>query len=1268
MARIETYQRDNLISDSDIVIGSDGDNLNITKNYTIGQLKTYFTEGLGGIEGGGVDTNFYLNGISTDENYLVTFSIVGTTDQTLQLGSAAFAETTDFVSTSHTHVLADITDSGSLAALNLVNNNYIDKTNAGTVGQVLSLAANGQFTWINSTSADSIGADELNIGGTPSDGDVITYNSGNLLWATRNFLALSDTPAAFGATGALLKVNATADGLEFFTPNYAAGSHTHTLSEITDSGDLAALNLITTSELDTVNIGTNAQVLALDSNLDLQWVTVSAASGIALTDLSVTQNSSGTAALTYNNSTGVFSYTPPDLSGYALTSHTHSLSDITDSGALAALNTITPAHITVTGTPTTDKVLGWSDANTFAWVDQTGGGATYTEGNGIDISVSNVISVEDNLSIASLTTTGDVAVGNDLTVAGDFTVTGVTTTVNSTSLSVANRFIELNSGLTTTNINDSGLIIERGTLPNAVLLWDESLDKFIVGTGNITATTSDANTTYTFGDMQASTFHGALSGNASTASKWQTARTYRLIGDVTASLSIQGDKSEDFAALIGNDRVTKSKLKGLSNETAELGKVVVSDGNDGFNLVNQNTITGAGKAFTDLTDTPSSLTADNFVKVNSAGNALEYLSAVAESHLDIENDPVDGYVLEWDSTANKMQWVPQSGGGVSNFTALTDTPSAYTGNDGKVAFVDESNSRLVFRHITFNDIYDAGGNDPIGYPPNDGQTYVLTGTTTGGTDDYEWVLESEIVSGGGGTVVITDPTATYVETSCGNRSEYNAQNALVTDLYHDRNFTAIAYYNGYLYAMDRYGNRYKSTTFIEDPNYDIGNLKLGASWAQINSITLTSSEIYPTNLVALPSTFYNNEDSFAFLSTGTFQTEPIDEINYINISDFEDASFVTTNATKDIQTSVSNFGPDGNKIRKLIYFGGYLWAVHAYSVSYTNSGPSSIWGSLVFRNDENEMLLESGAPGATSYLKNQSLEPAPDAFNGKLQRLQYARNRYKFNNSYAASNHVLLLGCYASVMQIKYDVTEGSWVLNNIGDYVANFGLNLSNQDNLMLIGLDYSDEGTTGKWFAVTGVPTNEGIINDDEWCDWYKNPHIHTYAESLKDDTQKMTTLYFNGNNSFSQILNLFFDTTSYFIGQSRMSTTNDWDRIMNGNPGHIAARAGFLYFVGTTGTPNGSYPTNATVFAKKWKIADTQDPIKSVTIESIQYQITGTQFGRLMTMDYQPTSNYSEAQSSPIKIADKVLFPLSISSSINSADWGNTKGNIYLTTQCS
>ena len=41
MPRIETYEKDNQISDSDVLLGSDGNNNNITKKFTIGDLKAH---------------------------------------------------------------------------------------------------------------------------------------------------------------------------------------------------------------------------------------------------------------------------------------------------------------------------------------------------------------------------------------------------------------------------------------------------------------------------------------------------------------------------------------------------------------------------------------------------------------------------------------------------------------------------------------------------------------------------------------------------------------------------------------------------------------------------------------------------------------------------------------------------------------------------------------------------------------------------------------------------------------------------------------------------------------------------------------------------------------------------------------------------------------------------------------------------------------------------------------------------------------------------
>ena len=76
--------------------------------------------------------------------------------------------------------------------------------------------------------------------------------------------------------------------------------------------------------------------------------------GIALTDLSVTVNSAGTANLAYNDGTGAFTYTPPDLSTY-LTSYTETdtLQSVVDRGATVTTAATFSGGITTTGITTT---------------------------------------------------------------------------------------------------------------------------------------------------------------------------------------------------------------------------------------------------------------------------------------------------------------------------------------------------------------------------------------------------------------------------------------------------------------------------------------------------------------------------------------------------------------------------------------------------------------------------------------------------------------------------------------------------------------------------------------------------------------------------------------------------------------------------------------------------------------------------------------------------------------------------------------------------
>lgn len=113
----------------------------------------------------------------------------------------------------------------------------------------------------------------------------------------------------------------------------------------------------------------------------------------------------------------------------------------------------------------------------------------------------------------------DVTTG-DLTVTGSVTISGTATTLNSTNTSINDSLIELNAGLTGSNPNDLGLILERGSTGNNVFIgWDESADKVVAG-----LTTSDGtatgNLSLTYANFQAAgaTFTGNVdmaSGHAS---------------------------------------------------------------------------------------------------------------------------------------------------------------------------------------------------------------------------------------------------------------------------------------------------------------------------------------------------------------------------------------------------------------------------------------------------------------------------------------------------------------------------------------------------------------------------------------------------------------------------------------------------------------------------------------------------------------------------------------------------------------------------------
>src|SRR6056300_355364 len=80
----------------------------------------------------------------------------------------------------------------------------------------------------------------------------------------------------------------------------------------------------------------------------------------------------------------------------------------------------------------------------------------------------------------------DITIAGNLTVTGNLVTNGASVTNSSTNTTIEDNLIELGTGTSGAPSSDSGIVIERGDSDNAFIGWDESEDKFILGTGSFT--------------------------------------------------------------------------------------------------------------------------------------------------------------------------------------------------------------------------------------------------------------------------------------------------------------------------------------------------------------------------------------------------------------------------------------------------------------------------------------------------------------------------------------------------------------------------------------------------------------------------------------------------------------------------------------------------------------------------------------------------------------------------------------------------------------
>ena len=177
---------------------------------------------------------------------------------------------------------------------------------------------------------------------------------------------------------------------------------------------------------------------------------------------------------------------------------------------------------------------------------------------------------------------GNYTIQQDLVVSGNLTVSGTTTTINTEEILLADNIITLNSNYTgSTPTENSGIEIERGTLNNPKILWDETSDYWKLISGNLT----DLGRIITTAD------EGSGNGfDADTVDGLQASQFLRSDVDDTAAgnITIQGDLTlgdNVGGAQINFDGVGNNRT--LYSESGVIGFL-----NQAFNYAARSTVDG----------------------------------------------------------------------------------------------------------------------------------------------------------------------------------------------------------------------------------------------------------------------------------------------------------------------------------------------------------------------------------------------------------------------------------------------------------------------------------------------------------------------------------------------------------------------------------------------------------------------------------------------------------------------------------------------------
>ena len=349
MAQIQDYTLDTTLENSDFVLGGGDDN--ITKRFTLSDLKTFFQSGLSD----GASVNNYPETLTLDASTAVlTIERNGLSDLTASFGTAALKAESFFAAASHSHTASDILSSNDITA------DYLNVADNGQSGQYLASDGDGSFSWVDAPAANT----NFYLTGIAKNGNNLDFT---VTGAPTETISVTLGSAAYVASS-----------------SFAASDHSHAISELTGAGNLATLDKIsaveikegaiitskikdsqvTAAKLAIAGNGTSGQVLASDGDGTFSWSTPTG-QNYFLSSITKTSNTlnfvvTGSSTQSYTFGAAAFLNTGTTSSTVALGDHTHVAADITDLGAIATLDEITTDEIAadaVTGAKIADDAI-----------------------------------------------------------------------------------------------------------------------------------------------------------------------------------------------------------------------------------------------------------------------------------------------------------------------------------------------------------------------------------------------------------------------------------------------------------------------------------------------------------------------------------------------------------------------------------------------------------------------------------------------------------------------------------------------------------------------------------------------------------------------------------------------------------------------------------------------------------------------------------------------------------------------------------------------